>query len=112
MSLRQYEYALVVAEAASVTAAAELLLVVQPSMSQQIRNLEQELGVQLFARTPTGLVPTLVGRGFMRDAGGAVSASRQARGTASAAAGGLEGGRVVAAPPGVESGEAAGARAR
>jgi len=97
MSLRQYEYALAVAEAGSVTAAAELLRVAQPSMSQQIRNLEQELGVQLFARTPTGLVPTLVGRAFMRDAEVAVSASRKARATASAAAGELVGELVVAA---------------
>lgn len=48
MSLRQYEYALAVAvavpEEGSVTAAAELLCVAQPSMSQQIRGLERELG--------------------------------------------------------------------
>jgi DNA-binding transcriptional LysR family regulator len=53
MSLRQYEYALAVAEQGSVTAAAELLRVAQPSVSQQIRGLERELGVELFARTPT-----------------------------------------------------------
>lgn len=97
MSLRQYEYALAVAEAGSVTAAAELLHVAQPSMSQQIRNLEQELGVQLFARTPTGLVPTLVGRAFLRDAEVAVSASRKATATARAGAGELVGELVVAA---------------
>jgi DNA-binding transcriptional LysR family regulator len=86
MSLRQYEYALAVAEAGSVTAAAELLHVAQPSMSQQIRGLERELGVQLFARTPTGLVPTVVGRAFLREAEVAVSASRRARATARAGA--------------------------
>ena len=42
MSLRQYEYALAVAEQGSVTAAAELLHVAQPSVSQQIRGLERE----------------------------------------------------------------------
>ncbi|RDI68501.1 LysR family transcriptional regulator [Nocardia pseudobrasiliensis] len=96
MSLRQFEYALAVAEAGSVTAAAELLHVAQPSMSQQIRNLERELGVTLFARTPTGLVPTAVGRAFLRDAEIAVRAARQARATARAGAEELAGEVVVA----------------
>lgn len=96
MSLRQYEYALAVAEAGSVTAAAELLRVAQPSMSQQIRGLERELGVQLFARTPTGLVPTVVGRAFLREAEVAVSASHRARATARAGADELVGELVVA----------------
>lgn len=82
MSLRQYEYALAVAEEGSVTAAAELLRVAQPSVSQQIRGLERELGVQLFDRTPTGLVPTVVGRAFLREAEIAVAAARRARATA------------------------------
>lgn len=41
MSLRQFEYALAVAEEGSVTAAAELPHVAQPSVSQQIRALER-----------------------------------------------------------------------
>jgi DNA-binding transcriptional LysR family regulator len=100
MSLRQYEYALAVAEEGSVTAAAELLHVAQPSVSQQIRGLERELGVQLFARTPTGLVPTVVGRAFLREAEVAVTAARRARATARAGAGELAGELVVAAQMG------------
>ncbi|MET7294519.1 LysR family transcriptional regulator [Streptomyces griseoloalbus] len=96
MSLRQFEYALAVAAEGSVTAAAELLHVAQPSMSQQIRNLERDLGVELFARTPTGLVPTAVGRAFLREAEVAVSASRRARATARAGADELVGELVVA----------------
>jgi DNA-binding transcriptional LysR family regulator len=96
MSLRQFEYALAVAAEGSVTAAAELLHVAQPSMSQQIRGLERELGVKLFARTPTGLVPTVVGRAFLREAEVAVSASRRARATARAGADELVGELVVA----------------
>ncbi|MFG2653226.1 LysR family transcriptional regulator [Streptomyces sp. NPDC048436] len=96
MSLRQYEYALAVAQEGSVTAAAELLRVAQPSMSQQIRGLERELGVELFARTPSGLVPTAVGRAFLREAEVAVSASRRARATARAGAEELVGELVVA----------------
>ncbi|WP_405164103.1 LysR family transcriptional regulator [Nocardia sp. NBC_01499] len=100
MSLRQYEYALAVAEHGSVTAAAELLRVAQPSMSQQIRGLERELGVKLFDRTPTGLVPTAVGHAFLREAEVAVSASRRARATARAGADELVGELVVAAQMG------------
>ncbi|MER7839854.1 LysR family transcriptional regulator [Streptomyces sp. NPDC096040] len=95
MSLRQFEYALAVAEEGSVTAAAERLRVAQPSVSQQIRGLERELGVELFARTPTGLVPTVVGRAFLREAEVAVSASRRARATARAGADELVGELVV-----------------
>jgi DNA-binding transcriptional LysR family regulator len=79
-----------------VTAAAELLRVAQPSESQQIRGLERELGVKLFARTPTGLVPTAVGRAFLREAEVAVSASRRARATARAGADELVGELIVA----------------
>ncbi|WP_433290226.1 LysR family transcriptional regulator [Pseudonocardia sp. CA-142604] len=96
MSLRQFEYALAVAAEGSVTAAAELLHVAQPSVSQQIRNLERELGVTLFARTSTGLVPTVAGRAFLREAEVAVSAARRARATAQAGAGALVGELVVA----------------
>ncbi|MEU8483686.1 LysR family transcriptional regulator [Streptomyces sp. NPDC048641] len=96
MSLRQFEYALAVAEEGSVTAAAELLRVAQPSVSQQIRGLERELGVELFARTPTGLVPTVVGRAFLREAEVAVSAARRARATARGGAADLVGELVVA----------------
>jgi DNA-binding transcriptional LysR family regulator len=95
MSLRQYEYALTIAEQGSVTAAAERLRVAQPSVSQQIRSLERELGVSLFARTPQGLVPTLAGRAFLREAEVAVSASRRARAAARASAAELTGELVV-----------------
>ncbi|MGW6061645.1 LysR family transcriptional regulator [Streptomyces sp. NPDC055189] len=95
MSLRQFEYALAVAEEGSVTAAAELLHVAQPSVSQQIRGLERDLGVKLFARTPSGLVPTVVGRAFLREAEVAVRASRRARATAQAGADELVGELVV-----------------
>ncbi|WP_393061979.1 LysR family transcriptional regulator [Streptomyces sp. LN549] len=100
MSLRQFEYALAVAEEGSVTAAADRLRVAQPSVSQQIRGLERELGVELFARTPTGLVATVVGRAFLREAEVAVSAARRATATARAGADELVGELVVAAQMG------------
>ena len=79
------------------TAAAESLHVAQPSVSQQIRGLERELGVALFARTPGGLVPTSVGVAFLREAEVAVTAARRARATARAGGEELVGELVVAA---------------
>lgn len=100
MSLRQFEYALAVAAEGSVTAAAEVLHVAQPSLSQQIRNLERDLGVSLFARTPAGLVPTVVGRAFLREAEIAVNAARRAKATAKAGADDLTGELVVSVQAG------------
>jgi DNA-binding transcriptional LysR family regulator len=52
MQLHQLAYALAVAEEESFTRAADRLHLAQPSLSRQIRLLEQELGVLLFNRGP------------------------------------------------------------
>ncbi|KQU46707.1 LysR family transcriptional regulator [Rhodococcus sp. Leaf278] len=101
MSIRQYEYALAVAEEGSVTAAAEKLRVAQPSVSQQIRSLEKELGVQLFVRTSRGLSLTVAGRAFVKEASIAVSAARRARAAATACSGTVAGELVVVVETGL-----------
>ncbi|MDX3929517.1 MAG: LysR substrate-binding domain-containing protein [Shinella sp.] len=58
MDLRQIRYFLQIAEAGSFSKAAELLHVAQPSLSQHIINLEEELGVPLLIRHPRGVTPT------------------------------------------------------
>ncbi|GJJ23078.1 MULTISPECIES: LysR family transcriptional regulator [Mycolicibacterium] len=96
MNLRQYEYALAVAEEGSMTAAAERLRVTQPSLSQQIGALEKNLGVQLFTRTPNGVTVTVAGRAFLAEASIATTASRRAIAAARAADGELSGELIIA----------------
>src|SRR4051794_11548805 len=62
MTLQQLTYFLAAAERGSFSAAAEELHMAQPSLSEQIRRLEAELGVSLFARAGRGLALTEAGR--------------------------------------------------
>jgi DNA-binding transcriptional LysR family regulator len=62
MTLQQLRYFLAAAERGSFSAAAEALLMAQPSLSDQIRRLEAELGVPLFARAGRRLELTEAGR--------------------------------------------------
>ncbi|MGY0055487.1 LysR family transcriptional regulator [Streptomyces sp. LZ34] len=61
MDVKQLKALVTVAEVGSVTRAAELLHLVQPAVTRQIRTLEQELGVPLFERTRQGMRPTEAG---------------------------------------------------
>ncbi|SFS31789.1 LysR family transcriptional regulator [Saccharopolyspora flava] len=96
MNLRQYEYALAVAEEGSITAAAERLGLAQPSLSQQIGTLEKQIGVRLFTRTQHGMTPTVAGRAFLAEAEVAATASRRAFTAARAAEGDLTGELIIA----------------
>src|SRR3954449_7974784 len=62
MTLQQLEYFLATVEHGSFSAAAETLHMAQPSLSEQVRKLEAELGVDLFARVGRGLKLTEAGR--------------------------------------------------
>jgi LysR family transcriptional regulator, benzoate and cis,cis-muconate-responsive activator of ben and cat genes len=68
VSLAQVEYFVAVSEAGHVGRAAESLRVAQPAVSRQIRNLEDELGVRLFERTPRGMKLSPEGRVFLEHA--------------------------------------------
>jgi len=66
MELRHLRYFVAVAEAGSLTVAAEQTLhTSQPSLSRQIRDLEDEVGTQLLTRGVRGIVLTPAGRTFL-----------------------------------------------
>lgn len=68
MELRQVRYFVRIAELESMTRAAEALFIAQPALSIQIRNLEEELGVQLLTRHSRGVKPTEAGERFLESA--------------------------------------------
>lgn len=65
MELRHLRYFSAVAEHASVSAAAGSLHVTQPGLSRQLRQLETELGLQLFERRRGRLVISSAGRALL-----------------------------------------------
>ncbi len=65
MTLQQLLYFRVAAELGSFNAAARSLHCTQPAVSEQVRRLERELGVSLFARAGRGLTLTSAGRTFL-----------------------------------------------
>lgn len=68
MTLKQMEYALVAAKCASFSEAAKRLFVSQPSLSEAIRKLEEELGTPIFIRERTGVEVTEKGEEFLNAA--------------------------------------------
>lgn len=68
MELLQLRYVLAVADGGNFTRAAERLDISQPSLSQQILNLEKELGQKLFHRLGRRAVPTEAGTAFIERA--------------------------------------------
>jgi len=68
MELRHLRYFVAVAEEQNITRAARRLNVSQPPLSRQVRDLEEELGVQLLERGPKAVRLTTVGRLFLDEA--------------------------------------------
>ena len=79
MTLRQVAYFLAVADAGSFTLAARELRISQPSLSQQVRALERDLGANLLERISRGARLTTAGREFLPEARAMVAASQRAR---------------------------------
>lgn len=65
MTLQQLKYALTIAECGSMNEAAKKLFISQPSLSESVRDLEQELGFQIFSRSNRGIVIAPAGEEFL-----------------------------------------------
>jgi DNA-binding transcriptional LysR family regulator len=79
LTLQQLEYFLAAYRHGSFSGAAEELHLAQPSLSEQVRRLEAELGVQLFARVGRGLAATEAGETLRPHAERTLAAAEAAR---------------------------------
>lgn len=86
LDLRLVGYFVVVAEHRHFGRAASALRIAQPSLSRQIRRLEQQLGVRLLDRTPQGTRLTEAGEVFLPRAKALLRSAAQATAQARAAA--------------------------
>ncbi|WP_353987430.1 LysR family transcriptional regulator [Ruicaihuangia caeni] len=68
MEIRQLRYAVLLDEHRHFGRAAQAAYITQSAFSQQIAQLERELGVRLFDRTPAGSTPTEAGTRFLEHA--------------------------------------------
>ncbi|MFT4296762.1 MAG: LysR family transcriptional regulator [Micropruina sp.] len=91
MELQQMRYVLAVAEERNFTRAAERCHVVQSALSHQIKALERELGVTLFARTNRRVELTPAGDAFLAAARASLDAAERAISDAAAAMGEIRG---------------------
>jgi DNA-binding transcriptional LysR family regulator len=94
MELRHFRYFVAVAEESSLGRASHRLHVSQPALSQQISDLENELGLKLFTRNSRGVELTEAGRAFLIAGRRVLVAAEQAAEQAQEAAKG-ERGRLV-----------------
>jgi DNA-binding transcriptional LysR family regulator len=99
MELRQLAYLVAVADHGTFTAAARASHVAQPSLSQAVRTLEAELGVELFHRTGRVVVPTSAGDAVVARAREVLRAAAAVRSAAGAARGLLAGELQIASLP-------------
>ena len=65
MTLQQLKYALTIADCGSMNEAAKRLFLSQPSLSENMKELETEIGLQIFLRSNRGIVITPEGEEFL-----------------------------------------------
>jgi DNA-binding transcriptional LysR family regulator len=99
MELQQMRYVVAIAEEKNFTRAAERCFVVQSSLSHQVKALEQELGVTLFARSSRRVELTAAGEAFLVQARASLDAADRAISEAAAASGQIRGTLTVGVIP-------------
>lgn len=72
MTILQLKYIIAIDEECSMRKAADRLYVSQPGLSSAVRDLENELGIQIFERVHNGVVTTAAGASFIAYARSAV----------------------------------------
>lgn len=65
MTINQLKYVITLARCASMNEAAKKLFISQPSLSASVKELEKELGIQIFKRTNRGIALTPDGKEFL-----------------------------------------------
>lgn len=65
MTLQQLKYVVVIAETKSMNKAAAQLKITQPSISNSVKELENELGITIFLRSRRGISLTEDGKEFL-----------------------------------------------
>lgn len=99
IELRTMRYIVAVGSELHFTRAAERVHVAQPSLSRQIRNVEEELGVELFKRTRKKVEVTEPGRVFIENAQQALLYANRAASMARAAGAGQVGKLLLGVSP-------------
>lgn len=92
-------YVIAIAEEKNFTRAAERCFVVQSSLSHQLKALERELGVTLFARSSRRVELTAAGEAFLEHARASLDAAERAASEAAAATGQIRGSLTVGVIP-------------
>lgn len=77
MTLQQLEYVLAIAQEGSMTKAAHKLFKAQPNISNAIQDLEAELGIRIFERSPRGMLLTPEGEELLIRANSIVQQTKQ-----------------------------------
>ena len=77
MNTKQAKYIKLIAQCGTITAAAKLLYVSQPSLSQMLHQVEEELGMPIFDRSVSPMVLTYAGEKYIQAANRILAANDQ-----------------------------------